>query len=226
MLLSQLLTNLAMMNQLTGGDVKAKELVNWFEFRKTGCPLLYLGLTILLNWMICIAVDWAINYPMSRARMLTSVRRFVVSLVTSAARVLCGICSSCLCCLPDPKKRDSTTLRRDPPGASRNSGLRTMRTDIDAVFFRRRNASRSLGLNVQVSELFAFYIADTFGCPGAALHQMKLNLACTCIPHTRRWDGHSSRPLLQCPYYDLVIGLLSSFIRNARRYKPKDVSVL
>ncbi|CDJ57706.1 ABC transporter family protein, related [Eimeria maxima] len=148
----ELLTNLAMMNQLTGGDVKAKELVNWFEFRKTGCPLLYLGLTILLNWMICIAVDWAINYPMSRARMLTSVRRFVVSLVTSAARVLCGICSSCLCCLPDPKKRDSTTLRRDPPGASRNSGLRTMRTDIDAVFFRRRNASRSLGLNVQEEE--------------------------------------------------------------------------
>ncbi|CDJ35112.1 Protein Abca14, related [Eimeria mitis] len=49
--LCELLTNLAMMNQLVGGKMQAEELVNWMEFSKTGCPLLYLGLTILLNWM-------------------------------------------------------------------------------------------------------------------------------------------------------------------------------
>ncbi|CDJ48730.1 ATP-binding cassette sub-family A member 3, related [Eimeria brunetti] len=78
--LCELLMNLATMNQLTGGIVKAKELVNWMEFSKTGSPLLYLGTTILLNWMICIAVDCTINYPMSRARAGASVRELLVAL--------------------------------------------------------------------------------------------------------------------------------------------------
>lgn len=81
------------MNQLTAGSVKAKELVNWMNFPKTGCPILYLGVTVLLNWAACIVVDYSTNYPMGRARVETLVKKVVMSLVRCLKpRAIHGYC--------------------------------------------------------------------------------------------------------------------------------------
>ncbi|CDJ67414.1 hypothetical protein, conserved [Eimeria necatrix] len=94
--LCELLGNLAVMNQLTGGSVKPAELVNWMEFGKTGCPLLYLGTTILLNWAICIAVDCAINYPMSKARAQATLHKLLHALIRPVTVRVSKICNFCL----------------------------------------------------------------------------------------------------------------------------------
>lgn len=171
-----------MMNQLTDGNVKAKELVNWLEFSKTGCPLLYLGLTILLNWMICIAVDCAINYPMSRARMLTSVRKFVVSLVRPVRRIVYRLCSFFLCCMRSRNRNDQPSLRTElPAGTPRKAGKRAMQANDDLRIFRRRNASRNLGLNVQVSSQTRSNTLAILAWFVASLLRRKLRLICICI---------------------------------------------
>ncbi|KAL8437560.1 hypothetical protein Efla_000423 [Eimeria flavescens] len=61
----ELLTNLVTMNQVTSGTMKAIELVDWMNFSKIGCPLVYLSGTVVLNWFICLAIDCKINYPMN-----------------------------------------------------------------------------------------------------------------------------------------------------------------
>ncbi|KAL8430710.1 hypothetical protein ACSSS7_005760 [Eimeria intestinalis] len=69
LVLLQVLTNLVLMKSLASGTMKASELVNWLDFQKIGCPLLYLGVTIVTNWIICIAIDSSTNYPMGEPRI-------------------------------------------------------------------------------------------------------------------------------------------------------------
>ncbi|KAL8272116.1 hypothetical protein Esti_003959 [Eimeria stiedai] len=71
----EVLTNLVLMNSLASGTMKASELVNWLDYQKIGCPLLYLGVTIFLNWIICIAVDSSTTYPMGEPRLKALVKQ-------------------------------------------------------------------------------------------------------------------------------------------------------
>ncbi|KAL8453368.1 hypothetical protein Emag_001884 [Eimeria magna] len=65
----EVFTNLVLMNSLASGTMKASELVNWLDFQKIGCPLVYLGVTIVSNWIICVVIDSSTNYPMGEPKL-------------------------------------------------------------------------------------------------------------------------------------------------------------
>ncbi|XP_026190567.1 ABC transporter A family member 1 [Cyclospora cayetanensis] len=120
--LCELLINLGMMNQLASGTMKAEELVNWMDFHKTGCPLLYLGLTVLLNWTVCISVDWITNYPMGKPRLARALPSIGTLFKHLAGLLHCQLCEgapqtcSQACRVPEdvPKSTGQFTRRMSP----------------------------------------------------------------------------------------------------------------
>lgn len=149
---SQLLGNLAVMNQLTGSSIKPAELVNWMEFGKTGCPLLYLGTTILLNWAICIAVDCAINYPMSKARAQATLHKLLHALIRPVTVRVSEICNFCL------RRRSRITNSEGLTAVGRqdrrcNSHFSGLEVKGAANFITGKVNNRALCLHVKVSWL-------------------------------------------------------------------------
>ena len=138
-----------MMNQLTSGTVKAEQLVNWMEFGKIGCPLLYLGATILGNWLVCLAVDGAINYPLSKAKADAVLAKFILFFSIYRKPRACYECLLCRRRLLGKKKSGSREVETAVCSSNNDIMLKTLPTASSAELAAKDKAVAG-GLHVKV----------------------------------------------------------------------------